>query len=393
MHKKTLIIIFGAIFTLGLFNYLRPLPNLQPEKITISTSPANKVAISWPKDAQAAVGALGYGLLAKSGPQKPVPTASVAKIVTALTILRQKPLAFNQQGPAIKLDNTDVDLYNDYLSKGGSVAKVVSGESLTEYQALQALLVKSANNIADTLSVWAFGTKQEFLKQANLLVKDLGMNQTYIADASGFSDKTISTPEDLISLGQAALDNPVIAKIIAMPSANIPVAGNLVSLNRLLGTDGFIGIKTGNTTAAGGCYLFAAKKSVAGENVTIVGAVMGAIDLDTAISEGQNLANATTSGFTKISLLRAGQTVGYYRSDWGIQVPAIAQNDLSILTWSNKEPVLNIRLDQASITTKKNDVVGAAKISVYDKSSHIPIVLDNDIAPPSWTWRLVRRNT
>jgi D-alanyl-D-alanine carboxypeptidase (penicillin-binding protein 5/6) len=53
------------------------------------------------------------------------------------------------------------------------------------------------------------------------------------------------------------------------------VAGLVRNYNALLGTDGIIGLKTGSTSAAGGCLLFAARFEADGHPVTVVGAVLG----------------------------------------------------------------------------------------------------------------------
>jgi D-alanyl-D-alanine carboxypeptidase (penicillin-binding protein 5/6) len=45
--------------------------------------------------------------------------------------------------------------------------------------------------------------------------------------------------------------------------------------NRLLGHDGFVGVKTGNTDAGGGCFAFRAIRWIEGRRTTITGVVLG----------------------------------------------------------------------------------------------------------------------
>ncbi len=60
------------------------------------------------------------------------PIASVAKVMTAYAVLKQKPLSAGQQGPMITITAADVAIYNDYVAKDGSVAKVEQGEQISE---------------------------------------------------------------------------------------------------------------------------------------------------------------------------------------------------------------------------------------------------------------------
>jgi D-alanyl-D-alanine carboxypeptidase (penicillin-binding protein 5/6) len=68
---------------------------------------------------------------------------------------------------------------------------------------------------------------------------------------------------------------PVFASIVATPSVTLPVAGTLHNTNTLLGDDGFVGVKTGSTAAAGGCFAFRAIRWIDGKQTTITGVVLG----------------------------------------------------------------------------------------------------------------------
>ncbi|MEZ6331278.1 MAG: hypothetical protein R3B12_04715 [Candidatus Saccharimonadales bacterium] len=53
----------------------------------------------------------------------------------------------------------------------------------------------------------------------------------HIDDASGLSPKTISSAEDLVRLGEYALDNPVIADIVAQESIDLPEGTQKINTN------------------------------------------------------------------------------------------------------------------------------------------------------------------
>lgn len=237
-----------------LFNYVRPLPAGVASIVGLKAN-AEAVSLHWPAQGSAAIAADGFGVLGTHGPGDKRPTASLAKIITVLAILEKHPLKEKQKGPVIKMTNADVALFNDYFSKGGSYVKVEAGEKISLYQALQAILLPSANNMADSVAVWSFGSLEKYVAYANDMVKRLGLNNTVVAtDASGFSPATLSTPTDLVRLGQLAMRNSVIAEIVAQRSATIPVHGVIYSANSRLGYDNIIGIKTGLTDQAGGCF-------------------------------------------------------------------------------------------------------------------------------------------
>ncbi len=378
-----LIVLYAAMFA---FRFTRPLPLLHAETKNITVKP-NLQPLTLPIYGQVAAGAVGYGQLAKAGENKPQPMASIAKVVTALTVLDKKPLAKNSQGPTLTLDATDVELYNDYYSNGGSVVKVVDGEQITQYQALQALLLPSSNNMADSLARWSFGSVEEFIKAANGYLVENGLKQTTMADASGFSDDTVSTAEDLVALGELAVKNPVVAEIAAQSSAVIPVAGEISNVNVLLGSDGIDGIKTGNTDEAGGCFLTTVlHKDASGAKVRLIVAVMGAGTLEQAMQDARDVLAGVVQDFATVTL-KAGTEVGYYDVPWAGRVTAVTKSDITLLRWRGTIARASINLQQIPANTKAGSVVGTARLTAGPNSAQQPVVLKNAVQSASNRWR------
>src|SRR5207244_4496529 len=114
--------------------------------------PGTPPSLAWPGEGEAAVGIEAMDVLETSPAAKPLPTASVAKVMTALLTLEARPLSHGQAGPELTVTEEDVATYEEDLREGQSVVGVTVGELLTEYQALQALLLPSANNIATLLA-------------------------------------------------------------------------------------------------------------------------------------------------------------------------------------------------------------------------------------------------
>ena len=379
----------------SLVNYFRPLDPLKIEKNAPLSQHSNPNTLPWPSDAVAAIGASGYGVLASSqeANESPIPTASIAKVITALAVLKQKPLTLNEQGPTITLTQEDVDSYNHYYALGGSLVLVANGEKITQYQALQAMLLPSANNMADTLAKWAFGSLDGYSDYANSFVKQLQLKNTTIgADASGLSPTTTSTPSDLVKLGIIALQNPVIAQIVAQQNATVPVAGTIPNVNRLLGKEGVNGIKTGNSDEARGCILFSAPYEVSsGKQVTIVGAVMGAPTVNKAMAESLPLLTAAKQNFSLDTIVRAGQSFGDVYIPWSNSTAhAVAQYDASAITWQHNVSPVSIKMTPISGTIARNTQIGTIDVTGGAAAADVPLILDREIEKPSFWWRLIR---
>ena len=250
----------------------RPGP-AQPSVVTPRNGPLG--AIAWPASGVSAAGISGIGVLPGPGASQPVPIASVAKVMTAYVILRDHPLGAGESGPPIVVRPGEAAAYPVQARNGDSLVPVAAGEQLTEQQALEALLLPSADNMAWILARWDAGSQAAFTAQMNATARRLGMTGTDYTDPSGLSASTTSTAADQVRLGMAAMREPALAQIAALRSAVIPVAGVVRNYNTLLGQDGITGLKTGSDTAAGGCILLAAWQQARGHDTLIVAATFG----------------------------------------------------------------------------------------------------------------------
>jgi serine-type D-Ala-D-Ala carboxypeptidase (penicillin-binding protein 5/6) len=264
------ILVAGPLFILGAIAAALGLQLLAGSSSTAAALPSTV----WPASGQAAV-QIGQSRLQAGPNQHAAPIASVAKVMTAYLVLRDHPLRLGQDGPAITLTGADVADTDRRAGQDESVLPVAAGEQLTERQALQALLLPSANNIAAVLAQWDAGSTDRFVARMNATARSLGMTHTRYTDPSGYDDATVSTAADQVRIVNRAMRLPVFASIVATPSATLPVAGTVHNTNRLLGYDGFVGVKTGSDDAAGGCFAFRAIRWIDGKRTTITGVVLG----------------------------------------------------------------------------------------------------------------------
>ena len=229
----------------------------------------------WPAYGQAAFVLTGQSQVQAGPNQHAAPIASVAKVMTAYLVLGDHPLRPGQDGPTITLTDADVADTDRRRRQQESVVSIAAGERLTERQALQALLLPSANNIAEVLARWDAGSADRFVGRMNATARSLGMTRTRYTDPSGYDDATVSTAADQVHIVDRAMRLPVFASIVATPSATLPVAGTVRNTNSLLGHNGFVGVKTGSDDAAGGCFAFRAIRWIDGKRTAITGVVLG----------------------------------------------------------------------------------------------------------------------
>jgi len=370
--------------------WARPVAFAAKGTALVSAQPGAAPTLAWPSTGETAIGAVGYGVLAQHTSGKPLATASSIKLLTALAVLRMKPFDTKSDGPVIVLTQADVNSYAQYVAGGGSVVRVTAGEQLTERQALEALLLPSANNIAETLARWAFGSVDAYLSYANGYSKQLGMPDTTVTDPSGFLGTTTSTPHDLTVLGEAVMAQPVIVQIVQEKSAIIPVQGTIRNVNVLLGQDGIIGLKTGNNNQDPGCFIFAADITIGGQPVTLIGAIMGAPTLGAALWDALPLIDSARNGFHKTTIATAGVTIQTLTTPWGDRVPVAAKTNLIFPTWGNSttKTLLDIRPVRAPVHEGATIGTLVATNTLTRQQYSTDLVLQKSLSEPGLLWRL-----
>ncbi len=395
--KKSLVYLLLCLIILGVFNayfnFILPIKSTgYSSTLNIASTPKN---ISWPKTGEAAAGIVGQELIISNNPQIPSQTASTAKLITILSVLKVHPLKINQDGPTITITQQDLNIYNQYVREQGSVVPVQLGEKLSQYQVMQAMLLPSANNLADALAIWAFGSLSNYANYANNFLKLNGINQTHVGkDASGLDPSTTSTASDLVKIGEMAIQNPVIAQIVATKQVtNFPVVGNFSNLNFLLGQNGVIGIKTGNTDQAGGVFVSASIKEINNKPVTIVTAVMKSKDLMDALTSSSSLIESLQNEFQKQTFLSNKQTVAYVKLPWGQKVGIHLKTNIAGYSWINEYQTIVININPIKVNTNSNEIVGTASLKKnFDNTfSSYNLYLNQTIKPPL-KWILLHIN-
>ena len=274
--------------------------------------PGPPAYLAWPTQGEAALATSEGRLIGSSGPATAVPIASVTKVMTAYVVLSDHPLTRSQGGPVLVITASEAAHVAARLAAGQSVIAVHAGETFDEHQALQALLLASANNMATALARFDAGSKAAFVAKMNSTAAALGMTQTHFADASGYDAGSVSDPTDLLALARAAMRVPAFAAIVRQAKANIPGVATFANYNTLVGEDGFTGIKTGSTEPAGGALLFSVTRDVGGRPLSIDGVVLqqrsGPL-VNAALDAAKALADSFYAHLASRTVLSAGTPV------------------------------------------------------------------------------------
>ena len=383
-----------VVVVLGAINYLRPIPATAPTALLPSSdqTPGTTPALPWPSTGMAAVAVSGLGFIASSGNEHAIPAASVTKVMTATVLLQDKPLQKGDEGPKVVMTDADVQSYQSDLADQQSVAKVAVGESLSELQLLEGMLIPSANNFAETIARWDAGSIDAFVAKMNAKATALHLTHTRFADPSGASAGSMSTPSDLLTLGMAAMRNDVFAQVVARAQADLPVAGTVINVNAELGKGGVIGIKTGSGLDTGANYLYAATATVDGRQITVYGCVMGQPTLAAAFAAAHALIDAMTKLLHVRRVIARNQSVATYSTPWGDATDLISTVDLDLVEWPGM--IVRQRL-QAGAVTFDNPVpagtqLGMEHVVLGDYVEDVPLVTADPMYPPGRIWRLTR---
>ena len=395
LMKKLVGVIAGVLLVVAgyvCWTLLRPLPLLTPSvKLqTIDAQPftsdkldSGRGAIGFvnPANREISCRALGNG----EEYTAPKPTASIAKLITAQVVLGKMPLAKGESGPSLSLNSQDEASYWQDLAVGGSSVQMMAGQTISQRQLLEGTLLASANNMANRLAIWAFGSMDNYRQVASQWLRDHELADTIIGtDASGLDPSTKSTPTDLCKILLLASQQPILAEIMSESEATMPSGEVIHNTNRLLGRDGVFAGKTGFTHEAGRGVVTASRRRIDGVTV-IVGVVsMGNDSYNTAFRRTEQLLESSRRDIA-VSQLKANTSVGKLSSTWGAS-RLVTAKPVTVPYWVDSPPKSKF------VHYLSDEVDSASAGSIYGQLSlgnnQINVITERTIKPASLTWRL-----
>lgn len=380
-----------AILAVGLYGpatLIGPLPAASFEPAAAATSDVAGTPVALPETGSSAVTLAGVDEpIATAGTSDPLPAAGTVKVITALVVLDKHPLGAGEQGATLPIERADFDSYTDYAKNGARTVPVFLGENWTQLEMLQALLLGSSNNHADSLARWAFGSTEEFVTQANAWLREKGMQNTTLADATGLSDQSVATASDLARIAQLADDNEAISAIVSNPSTALASRRGVDNTTAYLADLGVTGLSRSYTDAAGVSFLYAATVSKEGQSLTFYGAYVGQPDYDSLEASVRALMDSAQAGVQIAPPLPAGTVLGTVTSAWGREAEVVAGRLAPRMVWKTDTAKPVVTLDEVRIATK-GQRIGTATVTAAGAEREAPALLEASLPDPGPLWRL-----
>lgn len=196
--------------------------------------------------------------------------------MTTWVVLHRLPLSPGQSGPCEIVSAADVAIYDYDVESGQSSVKIVLGQKLCENVLLRGVLVHSAGDYAELLSMLTGMHEPTFVAAMNQAARALGLRHTHYVDVTGISNGDLSIARDQATLAADLMTNEQIVRgIVDLPQVFLPVVGVVQSYTPFVGEGNVVGVKSGFTNAAGGCDVMAVQDLIMNTVITTYAVVLG----------------------------------------------------------------------------------------------------------------------
>ncbi|MCU1479589.1 MAG: hypothetical protein JWQ19_375 [Subtercola sp.] len=326
-------------------------------------------------------------VLATAGITDPVPLGGTTKVITALVVLDAKPMLAGEQGASIVITPADYADYIAYISQSTRAVSFIAGETWTQRDMLQAMLMGSSNNHADALAAWAFGSTDAYVDAANAWLTKNGFSGTTVVDATGLSSNSVGTASDLTRIAQLAFANPVISEIIAQPAVTVNGGRYVNNLAIYLPDKGVTGLSLSYTDQAGLCFLYKAEVTVAATTVSLYGAMLREPDYDTLNGDMTTLLTSAAANLKPTTVVTAGDVFVHYTTAWGQSADGVAVAGDSRMLWATT-PVTHTVAAAPVTTALGGTSAGTATFDLPGGPLTVALKLSNALSDPGPLWRL-----
>jgi D-alanyl-D-alanine carboxypeptidase (penicillin-binding protein 5/6) len=240
---------------------------------------------------------------------------------------------------------------------------VPAGQTISVSEAMQAMAIKSANDVAVAMAEKLGGTESRFAALMTLRARELGMDNTHFVNASGLPDsRQITSARDIAILSRAVMrDYPQYYKLFSQTSFTFrgqTMRNHNGLLHRMPGVDG---LKTGFTNASG----FNLAVSAVRDNRRLIAVVMGG---PTTAARDQNAESLLLTGFDVMNRRAHGERItvaqNFFEPELTGQVRAgLEQGDQDgkIVLASAPPPPRTSKIDIVEPKSRKADVRKSAE--------------------------------
>ena len=334
-----------------------------------------------------------FAPIASAGQPGPLPMASATKVVTALVVLDAHPLEPGDDGPAITITEDDFADYAYYAADGARNVAVIVGETWSERDMLQAMILGSSNNHADLLARWAFGSVDDYLVAAAAWLAAHDLTGITVVDTNGLHDQSAGTAPNLARLASLAASEPAITEMLADPAAALADMPGVANTTAFLANEGITGISLSRTDAAGVCFLFTATVSTTpvddGDGVySFAGAIIGQPDYDALTADLTALMASARAGVGTVPILTAGDRYVTFETPWGDTAAGVVDTTTSKLGWfTGPMPRPEVTVEDIA-TGRPGERVGRVTVTVGGDEISSPLILDSTLTDPGLGWRV-----
>jgi len=309
--------------------------------------------------------------------------ASTTKIMTALVVLEHADMS----------DEVVVDKIARTVGESAMGLRV--GERLTMGELLKGVLVQSGNDAATMIAEKVGGTVPNFVGMMNAKAKQLDLVNTHYVNPHGLDAKGhYTSAEDLTALARIAMSNPTFRSIVGVYRVKVRSSRYthwLQSHNALLKTyKGAEGIKTGWTSDAGYCVVFAAKRG----GIELVGTVMGAASEAGRAQQAKTLLDWGFAHYRPVTVVTAGEPAGRVRiSDYMERTVAARTAEATTMPVFDLAGPVKRRIElkaDVPAPVKRGDRLGTMTIYQGDRMlAQVPVVAVAAVPSPTVWQRIV----
>ncbi len=388
----------AAILAVGVYGpatLLGPLPLATATPLTAEPAAQDAASPVLAADGASAVILAGDTVpFAHGGTDEPLPMASITNLVTALVVLDQKPLPAGAHGETRVIGTDDYQDYIDYSVEGARTVVVFPNEKWSQLEMLQALILGSSNNHADTLARWAYGSIDEYLDAAAVWLMAHDLTGISVADTTGLSPDSRGTAADVTRLAVLVQAEPVITEILANPPTGLVNNRGVANTTAYLDDEGVTGISRSYTDEAGVCLLFTAsiaapEGSPAGTAPLSFSAVfLGSPDYETLETDVRALLESAAAGAGSVPVIEKGGRYATVSTLWGDTASAVALTPHERQAWAASDAITSVRMDDFS-TGSLGKFVGDVSVATPGGTQRSRLQLDRAINDPGPGWRLL----
>jgi len=374
----------------GTIALLAPLDAVHPEVFALETVSTPEADVTLPSYGGSAIGdADSDHLFAGVDIDTARPIASLTKVVTALVVLSEHPIKDGEAGATITLTAQDAQLVSRYAAINGTTAPAPAGRTITQREVIELMMVHSANNYAETLAVWAFGSVDAYLVAARAWLDGQGLTGIQVADTTGFSTGNVGSPREMLRLARIATTDPVVSAAAAMPRVSVPGIGTYDNRNLIVGVDGVTGLKTGTLRASGASLLFSAEHAGPTGEHRVVGVVLNGPDHVRVAADVRALLESVRDDYHEVTLVQEGAVVARYTTPWGDTAELRVAQGVDDLVWGAMSSVAVVHASPLQPGVD-GEVAAYVELRYGGRRVMVPVHWVGTIGDPPLDWRLAQ---